>query len=278
MKNEEIISIFENNNINVDRIESINNSFSSNVYIVYSDNKKYIFKILFNKIKANDEAKYMQYLQKYIDVPQFLFSGNKSEKYFNVMTYVDGKSFIDSEIKNLTLNDAYNMGVLLAKLHSIPLIDNEKNSWYKYLNEYLEKSNYSLKTILKNNNVIYEFILSEIKNIKKDYDNVILHLDYRVGNILFGDKVYLIDFESMKNGDSCFDFLKMYRSLSKKQFNEFLKGYNSIRKSDDKLKERIEFYNIFDAYTSLNWCIERNCIDSEFYQKNYKILMKKFKL
>lgn len=273
---DKIVEIMKKNGINVIRIDRVTNSFSSNVYIVYSNNEKFIFKILYNEFKQKEEAKYLELLESILNVPKLLFSGNLDDKYFNVMTFVEGKSICDEMVNTLSFENIYNIGCLLGKLHNVDVPDKNENSWQKYLIESLSKTYQNLKFVSLNDKV-YKYLIKCVELQKNEYDNVLLHLDFRLGNIIFGDEIYLIDFESMKNGDSCFDFLKLYRILNKKEFKLFLKGYESIRKIPINLNERLEFYNIFDAYTSLNWCYERKTINSDFYNKNIKILERKFK-
>lgn len=273
---ETIKSVFKKINIDVNKIEKINNSYSSNVYLVYSSDKKFIFKILYNEKKRIDEYRYLKHLSKYINVPKPIYSNYIEDYSINVLEFVEGKSYMDFEINSLNNKEIFDAGVLLGELHSTPLLDKAKSKWYKYLLEYLNKSNENLKSNLKNNEQIYDYLLGKIKLLKDEYINVILHLDFRIGNIIFGNTTYLIDFESMKNGDPAFDFLKMKRILTDEQFILFLNGYKSVKPLLSDLDERLDFYNLFDAYTSLNWCYERKKLDSDFYKQNLKILMKKF--
>lgn len=278
MIEKDIIKEFKKYGIKIYRLDKITNSYSSNVYVAYSKDNKYIFKILYNLEKQKGEAYYIEYLSNKIAVPELIFSGSIKDSYYNVISFIEGKSYKDSEIKQLTDEQVYKIGVLLGELHNVKPTDKNPDSWINYLHRYVNKAYKNLKDKIENNKEIYEFIMNSIKSIEGTYENVILHLDYRIGNIIFGeDKEYLIDFESMKNGDPAFDFLKINRLLSKKKFEIFLKGYKSIKKVDDTMIERIRFYNIFDAYTSINWCLERNKFDSDFSKKSMKILEKELK-
>lgn len=272
-----IIDEFKKNGIEVDKIDTVSNSYSSNVYIVSSKDKKYVFKILFNELKKDNESTYLEYLSKHISVPSLVFNGSIDGKFYNVIEFVEGNNYRDDEAGKLSDEQIFELGRILGRLHSIKPINIKHNSWIDYLISYTEKSNLSLKDRFKLNSKIYEYLLEEIKKLEGKYEDVILHLDYRIGNVIFGEKNYLIDFESTKNGDYAFDFLKIYRLLPKDKFETFLDGYKSIRKVTDDLFDKLEFYNIFDAYTSLNWCIERNRTDSKFFIESKKILEKKFK-
>lgn len=276
MVENDIVNEFKKKGIDIYKIEKVTNSFSSNVYVVYSLKRKYIFKILYNNEKQKNEAMYIEYIINKIDVPKPLFSGTINNKSYNVISFIDGKSFSDSEAELLTDVQIFNIGVLLGKLHKIKPIDENYKSWTDYLYKCAERAHKNLGNILDKNDKIYNFIISTIDIIKGTYKNVVLHLDFRIGNIIFGNKEYLIDFESMRSGDPAFDFLKLKRILNKEKFNIFLEGYKSIKTMDEYFIFRLDFYNIFDAYTSVNWCYERNKLDSDFCDNSLNILKKEF--
>ena len=41
--------------------------------------------------------------------------------------------------------------------------------------------------------------------------------------------------------------------------------------------EKLKFYRLFDAYTSINWCVLHNAIPSEYYSRNMTAIKKEFK-
>ena len=63
-------------------------------------------------------------------------------------------------------------------------------------------------------------------------------------------------------------------SLTEDKFNILLLGYKEIRKIDDNFFEKLDFYSLFDSYTSLWWSASKNKTDSDFYRTNYAIVMK----
>ena len=44
-------------------------------------------------------------------------------------------------------------------------------------------------------------------------------------------------------------------------------------KIDNNFYEKLDFYSLFDSYTSLWWCINKNQIDTDFYKLNYDIVI-----
>lgn len=278
MEEKEIKNIFEKLEINVKKITSASNSFNSNVYIINSDNeKKYVLKISNNEKKREVESRYMTYLSQYLPTAKVLDNGCVDDKNYIVMTFFEGDNKFDEEANFLTDNQLRNIGIVLAKLHNAPLIDENNDSWINYLNDGLEKTQDVLSKVFgKDNETIYNYLKNYINNeLKDNYKNSILHMDFRIGNLMFnGEEIGLIDMESMKNGEYVFDFVKTHRVLAEDKFNTLLSGYKEIRKIDDNFFDKLDFYSLFDSYTSLWWSASRNRTDSDFYRMNYAIVMK----
>ena len=92
MEQEKILKIFKSININVSKIETANNSYNSNVYIIYDDkNNKYIFKILNNETKRLTELKYYNHLHNYLPTSRVISSGCIDNINYNIITFF-GKS------------------------------------------------------------------------------------------------------------------------------------------------------------------------------------------
>jgi len=146
--NEIIIrKIFEKLDKNVNKIVSASNSYNSNVYIIESDNDKYVFKISNNKQKRENECKYYNYLSKIIPTAKVLDSGEINDIQYNIITFLEGVNLFDEECNSLNKNQIYNIGKLLAKVHTADLIDDDNDSWILYLNNVLEKTNDTLEKI-----------------------------------------------------------------------------------------------------------------------------------
>ncbi len=277
MNDKKIKEIFKGLNIDVRTIESASNSFNSNVYVITSDKQKYILKISNNEKKMQVESKYMIYLSNYLPTAKVLDTGCFDNKNYIVMSFLEGNNKLDEEANSLSNSQLKNIGKLLARLHSAPLIDEDNESWIKYLNDALEKTQEVLKNVFgSDNEIIYNYLHNYINNeIKGNYRNVILHMDFRIGNLIFDkNEVGLIDMESMKNGEYVFDFVKSHRVLDKEKFNILLSGYQEIRKVDDNFFHKLDFYSLYDSYTSLWWSVSRNRTDSDFYKLNYDIVKK----
>lgn len=270
------IDILKKANIQIKEINSANNSYNSNVYIVIdTNNKKYILKYYNKHSKMLNEEKYLKYLSSYIPVSNCLSSGINNNKSYLIQSFVSGNCFYDEEANNLSNKKLINMGKLLAKLHSIKVLDKNELSWIYHLNNTLEKVSPYLENIFNNDNQkIYNYFKKYINdNIKNNYKISIIHADARVGNIIFDkDNPSIIDLESMKTGESIFDLVKFKRILNKDNFEIFLSGYESVLPLPNYYQERLDFYSIFDSYSSLYWCITHNKKETEFYKLNYNIV------
>lgn len=279
MSDNTIKEIFKNINIDVECIKKANNSFNSSVYIIYSANEKYIFKTSNNEKKRINESKYYNYLSNYVPTSKVLDSGCVDGIQYNVFTFFNGKNIYDEECNNLSHKQIYNVGELLAKIHSCKIIDEDNDSWLLYLDNCLKKTQEELVKIFGNedNELIRKFICMYIeKYIKNNYVNSILHMDFRIGNVMFADNntVGIIDLESMKNGDSVFDFVKMNRIFNQDNFQIFLEGYKSVKQLDSLFYDKLKFYGLFDSYTSLYWCASKDQYDTDFYKLNYSLVLK----
>ncbi|MGM9878935.1 MAG: phosphotransferase [Bacilli bacterium] len=279
MKKKDIIEIFKKNNIEAKKIKLATNSYNSKVYIVNSTDEEYIFKISKTLSKRINEAKYYNYLYDFVPTSKVIDSGTYGEYEYNIFTKFEGKSIFDEECNNLDKNAIFEVGKLLAKIHSCKIIDKDDDSWITYLNNCLDKTSAVTKEIFtkKDNDLIYDTLNNYInKKIKNNYKNSICHMDFRIGNVIFGTNhnVGIIDLESMKNGDYIFDFVKMNRIFNKRNFNILLNGYKEIKELDDFFDDKLNFYSFFDSYTSLYWCVINNQQDTDFYKLNYKITKK----
>lgn len=276
MEEKEIHEIFEEIKIEIKSITKAINSFNSNVYIIKTKDKKYVLKVSNNEKKKIIESKYMRYLSAYLPTATIITTGTKNDKNYIVMTFLEGENKLDEEANNLSDKQLRNIGILLGKLHSAALLDEDNDSWISYLNDCLEKTQDVLKKVFgSDNDIIYNYLKNYIeKELKGKYQNSILHMDFRIGNLIFRDEdVGLIDMESMKNGEYVFDFVKTNRVLAKDKFLILLNGYKEIKNIDDNFYDKLNFYSLFDSYTSLWWSASRNKTDSDFYKMNYEIVM-----
>ena len=262
-----IKEIIKNKIIN---IKKMGNSYSSNVYLVTLENSKCIFKVIKTLSKREVESNALIKLNRYINTPLYIDSGIYNDINYVIMEYIEGKNYNDYEANKLTLSNLKDISKLLKKFHSIP-ITTEEDNWISYLVSRLNTA-YKVLNEFSFNEFIYNKLMYDLNNyINSNYTKAILHMDFRLGNLIFNNKIYLIDFESVKVGDPVFDFVKIKRLLSDKQFNILLDNYDYI---NDDFYKKLDFYNLFDAYTALEWCVNNNQINSDYYNINLKEVKK----
>ena len=247
--------------------QKIANSFSQSVYLIDKDK---ILKIYNNLDKGQNELDYLKYFSGKLNVPKVLDSGLYNNRFYIVMNYIKGDNYTDEEQFHLDNETYKQIGVLLGKMHSLKPLKEDK--WKEYMLYRIDR-NYNL---LKEKQVdidvekVYEYLKEQVNSL--EYDPKCIHTDFRIGNLIFNEKVNLIDLESTKSGDPVFDFVKLYRIFDTQKFNLFKEGYESVRKLDPKFDEKLHFYNLYDAFTTTGWCIEVNRYNSDFYKFNMKFL------
>lgn len=269
MSVEEIKNIIKENIINV---KEINNSFSQKIYYIEA-NKKYIIKIYNNISKFENELSYLNYFEQKINVPSVYKHGNNKDDFYIVMEYIDGLNFKDEDILELDDKAYKEIGVLLGKMHSLKPVS--ENKWNEYMLYRIEKNYHILKSQGINVDKCYNYLKDKVGTYH--FEEICMHSDFRMGNLVFGDEVYLLDFESVKTGDAVFDFVKMYRILNAHQFKLLLKGYKTTCILPNNFEERLRYYNLYDAFTTMGWCVEVGRYKSDFYKLNLHHLKKEIK-
>lgn len=278
MKRDEIINILKKHKVEPIEITEGTNSYNSNVYIVKTKRKQYVFKIYKNRDKRLNEKRYYNYLFRFIPTSKVLHTGSYNNYEYNIISYFDGKNIYDEECNSLNEQEIFNIGKSLSAIHNCRLVY-KKIDWIKYLVSCIDKTEVQLCSLFgkEDNQMIVKFLRSYIdKKIVNNYKDCLVHMDFRVGNVIIDNenRIGVIDFESMKNGDYVFDFVKMNRIFNKDNFNVFLNGYRSNRKVESDFQDKLKFYSFFDSYTSLYWCYMNDQMDSVFYKLNYSIVVK----
>lgn len=269
--------IFLREKIEIKRISDTQNSYNSKVFKVIGKKEDYIIKFYKNSSKRLCEEKYLKYLKKYLPVASVISSSNEFDYNYIIMECLNGENVSDENANSLTEKQLYEIGVILGTLHSLPILDADDDSWIKYLYDCLDISKDVLKNIFLEDNIfIQNYLRNKIKTlIESNYNNSIMHMDFRFGNLIFGIKdISVIDFESTKNGDYVFDFVKMNRLLNQNNFKYVINGYKTKKEMDNNFFGKLKFYSLFDSYTSLYWCAANNQTDGEFYKVNYEIVKK----
>ena len=269
--------IFE---LNVKRLDTVTESNSSDVYILtLVGGKKVVLKIPFNSLKLEREKKALELLHGKVSVPEVIkyYNGDNLIPGALLLSYMNGIPLT----RNVTEELAYQMGVMLAKIHDVQLkkygeietegerdnpsiyLDNLKKM-YNRNQEFCERAMDSRKLSICDEIFHYYFSKFPIPG-----NPCLLHSDYRMGNILVkgSEVVGVIDFEVANAGAAGEDF----SILESEVFNvyagtreKFSEGYKSIRKLPD-LDNTLPFYKFLTAFTRIGWCVKRSKTNESFY-------------
>lgn len=281
MLNQEIIKkYFEIFRLSVSKQDTVTESNSFEVYVLtLKSSEKVVLKIPFNSQKLEREKKTLELLNGKVCVPKVInyYEGDDTIPGALLISYIDGEPLTG----NITEDLSYQMGVMLAKIHSISLkkygeIETEGES--DNPNVYID----SLREIYNKNSVFCEKVMDSKKlsmcNEIFDYyfsklptpdGSCLIHSDYRMGNILVKDSkvVGIIDFEVANGGlaEADFSLLKseifdIYNGSKESFFN----GYKTIRKLPD-LDNTLPFYEFLTAFSRIGWCIKRAETNEHFY-------------
>ena len=192
MENKEIVKLCKKHGLSITNIKKADNSYNSDVYIIYDNNTKYILKITKNEKKRLNEKKYYNYLYNYVPTSKVLYSGVYNGKQYNIISFLEGKNVYDEECNNLTKDEIFNIGKLLGKIHNCKIIEKDTNSWIIYLKECLNKTYLELNELFGkgDNECIHNFLNEYIeKRIENNYKNCLLHMDFRVGNVIIDENM-----------------------------------------------------------------------------------------
>jgi Predicted aminoglycoside phosphotransferase len=269
--------IFE---LNVKRLDTVTESNSSNVYILTLEgSKKVVLKIPFNAQKLEREKKALGLLQGKVPVPEVIkyYDGDNMIPGALLISYMDGTPLIG----NVTEEQAYQMGVMLAKIHNIKLkkygeieTDGERDKPAVYFDNLKEMYNRNQEFCEKAMDFRKLSICDEIFNyyfskLPIPGEPTLIHSDYRTGNILVkgSEVVGVIDFEVANAAVPDEDF----SILESEVFNiysgtreSFSDGYKIIRKLPD-LDNTLPFYKFLTAFTRIGWCVKRFKTNEKFY-------------
>lgn len=267
--------------LDVEDIQDVPESFSSEVYCLQLKNgEKVILKIPYSEVKYEREVFFLERLAGKLPVPQLIqrFETDGTHPSALLLSYIDGHP-IEGEVDE---DLAYQLGALLAKLHTIPMaeynvVPNEVGWWegiHAMFNSWL----------LECKDVLTPVELDACQSVfAKFYENLptpdgpcVVHMDYRPGNILVRDNKIqgLIDFESSRGGSADADFTKVKLYVWDKYpgtKEAFIKGYQSIRSLPD-IENTLPFYQFYNALGGVAWSIRRNQLSEPFFQENMEQL------
>ncbi|MEK5398106.1 phosphotransferase family protein [Paenibacillus sp. FSL K6-2859] len=283
-----LIEIFK---LSVLNIESVPDSFSSEVYKLTLFNLDNVYvKIPYNRDKLVREFEMLERLKGVIPVPKVLdfWDGDDRSVGALLLSAIDGGPCTS----NLDQSLAFQIGNYHAMLHEVSMpaygcygSDGfqtvENNSWRLYLKNNFEKWKEPCKEVLHPD--LFEKCITHFDSVysalpEPDGPSVV-HMDFRPGNILIKDNrvVGIIDYESARGGSTGIDFTKINRyvwEVNPLTRLPYVQGYESVRPLLD-LEAIIPFYSFYDAFSAVVWCKTRGIENNKaFLQESIEVLQR----
>ena len=270
-------------------------SLSSQVYrVLPAQGSTCILKLCYNTTRYRKEKYYLKELLGVIPVPEVLHTVDPEEGFHGALILEEIKGDL-LKAKTLTDAEAFQLGEILARLHSVPV--------ESYGDLSLPKAKRKGKSPLEMMQRYFDGSLSECKHVveKKLLDQCtdyvekhlsvllnaqgpcIVHRDYRPGNVLAqgGTVRAIIDFELALGSFAEEDFAQMERLAwedhphSRIPFHE---GYASIRPLPEALHEILPLLNLLKALGAVGFTWERGTwkTDHAHIYTNNLIFIEKF--
>lgn len=196
-----------------------------------------------------------------LDVPLINFDVNTGEK---ITEYIENYRYF----KNTSKKDLKDIATSLKKLHSLKT--NANFNMFNKLIEYKGKQ----QTIFP----FEEQIINHLKTIQKNDPLVLCHNDLVKGNLLFTNRLYLIDYEYASNNYLEFDLASLLSENnieSLKNIEYFLKCYYQKDYDLNKFKKVIYYY-IFEDILWSYWALHfYNLYHQNIYLKIFKMKKKR---
>ncbi|MEK3748673.1 aminoglycoside 3'-phosphotransferase/choline kinase family protein [Paenibacillus sp. FSL E2-8871] len=283
-----LIEIFK---LSVLNIESVPESFSSEVYKLTLNNLDNVYvKIPYNRDKLVREFEMLERLKGVIPVPKVLdfWDGDNRSVGALLLSAIDGVPCTS----NIDQSLAFQIGNYHAMLHEVTMpaygcygSDGfqmvENNSWRLYLKNNFEKWKEPCKELLHPD--LFEKCITHFDRVYSALPEpdgpCVVHMDFRPGNILIKDNkvVGIIDYESARGGSTEIDFTKINRyvwEVNPLTRLPYVQGYESVRPLLD-LEAIIPFYSFYDAFSAVVWCKTRGIENNKaFLQESIEVLQR----
>jgi Ser/Thr protein kinase RdoA (MazF antagonist) len=270
--------------LKVTDIQTVTESHSSTVKILtLAANEKLVLKIPFTATKLKREMAMLKILEGKLPVPRLIDSWISEEAQPGVLllSFIPGQPLTGP----ITFGLAFKLGALLAGLHTNTLTHFgdefqpvQNHSWWAQLNETFQSwqpfcarimPSGLIEQVLDRYNLLYS-------RLPAPDGPCLVHFDYRPGNVLVqGEQLTgLIDFESARGGSADLDFTKI-KAYIWETFpgtkEPFLQGYTSIRPLPP-IEETLLFYELYNAFGGVAWCVRRNKLTDPFLSYNLEKL------
>jgi len=243
-----------NKKFNIDKIinfQGIKQGIENTNYLLRTKNKKFILTIFEKRVSKKEIPFFMKLMDKLNDYkincpkPLRTINGNYLIKLKNktacIVSFLEGK-----DKKKLNSKNCFEIGKIIARMHLVTKkmkIFRKNSMGIKNLDPLLK----SIKFKSEKSNNLKKFLLSNLKNIKKNWPKKlpkgIIHGDLFIDNIFFkkNELSGIIDFYFAGNdyfmyeiaisiNALCFDKKNSKFKINKQKIKSLIKGYESIKK------------------------------------------------
>jgi len=273
--------------ISITRLEE--SSFGSKVYKIDTSGQTKVLKLFHGNREYWRERKTLELLEPTGLVPKVL-DGLPSTGGFDgalLLEYVENENLAASSVDSST---AYTTGAKLAQIHkhslgtlgffgsqgveTVPF-----RGWWSFRRHLL--TNYWADIVRKRMDEKFvqrccDHIARLSSSFHDDEPTSLIHCDFRFGNVLKrrDGQLMVIDFESAREGDSAYDFIKIWeqigRSSGGQEWKAFLNGYSSVRPLPSDLNAKLSYYWFDLNYGFLYWAIDR--ADEALFQERLRVV------
>lgn len=271
----------------VTRLEE--SSFGSKVYRIETDRQTKVLKLFYGSREYWRERKTLELLQATGFVPQVL-DGLPSIDGFDgalLLEYIENENLASSRIDD---SAAHSTGVRLAQIHKHSLgmfgffgpegvEPYPFQGWWSF-RRYLLTNDWASFVRKRLDEKFVRRCCDHIewssKSFHDDEPTCLTHCDFRFGNVLRrrDGQLSVIDFESAREGDGAYDFIKIWEQIGRgqdgREWASFLQGYATARPLPDNLKAKLEYYWFDLNFGYLYWAIDRG--DEPLFQQRLKIV------
>ena len=243
-------------------------ALSKEVFLIKYKNKKYVLRECKTKEKAIEYEKYLKFFEKADFLPKFIYR----DKNKLVLEFISGRDCTKKDAESV----AEQIGEIAGRIN---------NKKIKTSLNFNQKFNSTLNEI-KNNNIVSD---KEIDLIKKRYLTLLKKIRPLVGldasDIVTANfrlskgKVYLVDLgmlgENIIGRGLAKGFLKWFKT--KKQRENFLKGYNKYFSSEFLTKDYLEFLYLYFLITNIKFKLNNKRSNKSNKERLTKLLEDKLK-
>ncbi|KMK76827.1 phosphotransferase family protein [Alkalihalobacillus pseudalcaliphilus] len=283
---EAIDKVIQQFRLQVQSIEGVMDSFSSDVYKVTLTRGATVYvKIPFSHLKLLREVDALHILNGKVPVPALLdvWYGDGELPGALLLSEVEGEAICGPVSRRL----AYDIGVIHARMHEISPpnnlelkgMRNEFDGWSAFFRQQFYSFAEDVQKVIPTE--LYEQALTHFEkmhpHLPEPEGPSFVHMDFRPANIIvLEDKVSgIIDFESVRFAATEVDFTKINRDIflqNEGTLASYQDGYNSVRPLID-LDQILPFYRFCDAFNSIGWSQRRGLEKNRrFYEENLELL------